>query len=68
MVKIHGIEDHLLDKIKEYNGIGCFIEEFIEQILQYGKVNEKSIANIRDRIRQSINHSKERILNDSEVK
>ena len=42
MVKIHGIEDHLLDKIKEYNGIGCFVEEFIEQMLQYGKVNKKN--------------------------
>ena len=31
MVKIHGIEDHLLDQIKKYNGIGCFIKDFIEQ-------------------------------------
>ena len=28
--KIHGIEDHLLDQIKKYNGIGCFIEDIIE--------------------------------------
>ena len=31
IVKIHGIEDHILDQIKKYNGIGCFIEDFIEQ-------------------------------------
>ena len=30
VVKIHGIEDYLLDQIKKYNGIGCFIEDFIE--------------------------------------
>ena len=29
--KIHGIEDHLLDQIIKYSGIGCFIEDFIEQ-------------------------------------
>ena len=35
MPKIHGIEDHLLDQIIKYNGIGCFIEDFIEQAHQY---------------------------------
>ena len=35
MVKIHGIEDHLLDQIK-HNGIGCLIEDFIEQAHQFG--------------------------------
>ena len=29
MPKLHGIEDHLLDHIIKYNGIGCFIEDFI---------------------------------------
>ena len=24
MIKIHGVEDHLFDQIKHYNGIGCF--------------------------------------------
>ena len=40
MVKIHGIEDHLLDQIK-HNGIGCFIEDFIEQAHQFGILDEK---------------------------
>ena len=31
MIKIHGVEDHLFDQIKHYNGISCFIEYFIEQ-------------------------------------
>ena len=30
MVKIHWIENNLLDQIKKYNGIGFFIEDFIE--------------------------------------
>ena len=25
MIKIHGVEDHLFDQIKKFNGIGCFI-------------------------------------------
>ena len=49
MVKIHGIEDHLLDQIKDYGGIGDFIEDFIEQAHQFGMVDEKRIANMRDR-------------------
>ena len=40
MVKNHGIEDHLLDQIK-HNGIGCFIEDFIEQAHQFGMLDEK---------------------------
>ena len=31
MVKIRGIEDHLLNQIKKYNGIGYFIGDFIEK-------------------------------------
>ena len=30
MVKIRGMEDHLLNQIKPYNGIGYFTEDFIE--------------------------------------
>ena len=41
MVKIHGIEDHLLDQIKDYGGIGDFIEDFIEQAHQFGMLDEK---------------------------
>ena len=31
IVKIRWIEDPLLDQIKKYINIGCFIEDFIEQ-------------------------------------
>ena len=31
MVEIHGIEDHLLNKIIEFNGIECSIEYFIKE-------------------------------------
>ena len=41
MVNIHGIEDHLLDQIKKYNGIGCFVENFIEQAHQFVMLYEK---------------------------
>ena len=47
--KFHGIEDHLLDQIKKYNRIGCFIEDFIEQEHQFGMLNERRTANMRDR-------------------
>ena len=41
MVKIHEIEDYLLNQIKKYNGTGCFIEDFIEQAHQFGMLDEK---------------------------
>ena len=50
MVKIHVIEDHLLDHIKKYNGTGCFIESFIEQARQFEMIDEKRTAYIRDRV------------------
>ena len=49
MPKIHGIEDHLLDQIIKYNGIGYFIEDFIEQVHEYGMLEERKLANMRDR-------------------
>ena len=51
IVKIHGIEDYLLDQIKKYNGIGCFVEDFIEQEHQFGMLDEKRTANIRDTVK-----------------
>ena len=35
MIKIHGVEDYFFDQIKKINGIGCFIEDFIEQAHQF---------------------------------
>ena len=69
MVNNHGIEDHLLDQIKKYNGIGCFIEDCIEQAHQLGMPDEKRTANMRDREKAAHNHSKnESISNNGEVK
>ena len=58
MSKIHGIEDHLLDQIIKYNGIGCFIEDFIEQAHQYGILEERKSANMRDIVKAAHNRSK----------
>ena len=41
MVTIHGIEDYLLDQINKYNGIGCLVEDFIEQTHQFGMIDGK---------------------------
>ena len=68
MPKIHGIEDHLLDQIIKYNGIGCFIEYFIEQTYQYGMLEERKSANMIDREKAAHNHSKvEMIRNNDKV-
>ena len=69
MVKIHGVEDRLLNQIKEYDGIGDFIEDFIEQAHQFGMLDEIRTANMRDRKKSSFNHSRnETISNNGEVK
>ena len=69
MPKIHGIEDHLLDQIKKYNGIGCFIEDFIEKAHQFGMLDEKKAAKKRERTKASFSSSKNKtISNNGEVK
>ena len=66
--KIHGIEDHLLDQIIKYGGIGCFIEDFIEQAHQYGMLEERKSTNMTDRVKAAHNHSKmEMIRNNGKV-
>ena len=55
MIKIHGVEIHLFDQIKHYNGIGCFVEAFIEQTHQFGILDESSTGKLRDR-EKSFNH------------
>ena len=68
MPKIHGIEDHLLDQIIKYSGIGCFIEDFIEQAHQYGMLEERKSANMRDRAKAALNHLKmEMVRNNGQV-
>ena len=43
---------------KKYNGIGCFIEDFIEYSHQFGMIDKRSTGNMRDRVKASMNHSK----------
>ena len=57
MLKIHGIEDHLVNQMRKFNGIGCFIEDFIEQAHQFGMKDEKRTANMRDRKKAAYSHS-----------
>ena len=56
MLKIHGIEDHLVPQMKKFNGIGCFIEDFIEQAHQFGMLDESRTSNMRDRERAANCH------------
>ena len=57
MLKIHGIEDHLVKQMRKFKGIGCFIEDFIEQAHQFGMREECRTANMRDRKRAANTHS-----------
>ncbi len=58
MPKIHGLEDHLIASMEQWNGIGDFLEDFIEQAHQFGMKEEKRTANMRDRVRAANSHSK----------
>ena len=55
--KIHGMEDHLLDQMIEYAGIGEFCEDFVEQAHQYG-VKEEIRTRGLERSKAFISHSK----------
>ena len=44
--KIHGIEDHLLDSMQMYKGVGDFVEDFIEQSHQFGVKQEMRTRNL----------------------
>ena len=57
MIIIHGIEDHLVKQIF-FKGIGCFIEDFIEQAHQFGNIDERKTGNISDRRKVLLSHSK----------
>ena len=48
MIKIHGVEDYFFDQMKKFNGIGCFIEDFIEQAHQFGALDEKRTGKLRE--------------------
>ena len=57
MIKIHGVEDRLFDQIKHYNGIGCFVEDLIEQAHQFVNLNESRTGKLRDREKAYNHHS-----------
>ena len=48
MIKIHGVEDNLFDRIKKFNRICYFIDDFIEQAHQFGALDEKRTGKLRD--------------------
>ena len=69
MIKIHGIEDYLLNQIIKYHGIGCFIEDCIEQNHQFRIIDERRKSYLKDRVKASIIHSKMEIISlNGEVK
>jgi hypothetical protein len=50
MPKIHGSEDHLIASMDPWNGIGDFLEAFIQQAHQFGMKEEKRTAKMRHRV------------------
>jgi hypothetical protein len=58
MPKIHGLEDCLIAMMEQWNGIGDFLEDFIEQVHQFGIREEKCTVNMRDRVGAANSHSK----------
>jgi hypothetical protein len=58
MPKIHGLEDHLIPMMEQWNGIGDFLEDLIKQAHQFGMKEEKRTANIRVRVTAANSHSK----------
>ena len=55
--KIHGLEDHLLEQMIVYGGIGDFCEDFVEQAHQYGVKEELRTRGLR-RSKAFNSHSK----------
>jgi hypothetical protein len=57
MSKIHALEDHLIATMEQWNEIGDFLEDFIEQAHQFGMKEEKRTANMIDRMTAANSHS-----------
>jgi hypothetical protein len=47
-LKVHASEDHCIDQIKLYSGIGDYDEEFIERLHQLGKKDDVRTKSMRD--------------------
>ena len=56
--KVHAVEDHLVYLMIIGNGIGCFLEDFIEQSHQTRKLEEKRRGHMGDQQQAEISHSK----------
>lgn len=68
MPKVHTLEDHLINQMQQWNGIGCFMEDFVEQAHQFGIQEESRTRGMWDRARAAYVHSVwEYTLNRSEV-
>ena len=66
--KIHAIEDHLIDQMRMFKGIGCFGEDFIEQSHQFGLKEESRTRAMKDRAKAALSHTQwELIRNSPEV-
>ena len=51
--KIHAVEDHLLSLMKKWNGIGCFLEDFVEKEHQTGRLEDKRTGNMGNKDQQA---------------
>ena len=54
--KLHGLEDHLVEQMVHYNGIGDFTEDFVEQSHQTGVRDELRTRGLK-RSRAFVSHS-----------
>ena len=57
MIKKHGVEDNLFEQIEKFNGIGYFIDNFIEHAYQFGMLDEKRTGKMRDINKDFVYHS-----------
>ena len=55
--KIHGLEDHLIDSMEMWGGIGCFVEDFVEQAHQTGVKDEKRTKGMRNNFDKAKAHN-----------
>ena len=56
--KIHAIADHLVALMTKWNGIGCFLEDFVEKEHQTGKLEEKRTGHMGNKNRQALSNSR----------
>ena len=58
MPKVHALFTHLVPQMQKWNGIGDFLEDFVEQAHQTGVKEEYRTHGMRDRSKASQTHSK----------